>query len=70
MVEIASDRPLFKTILVEMAYSVIHLHNRVNKSRIQYFGYKQVRKKSAGLQMFFTEPAAFEPCASQFQTLP
>jgi hypothetical protein len=34
MVEIASDRPLFKTILVEMAYSVIHLHNRVNKSRI------------------------------------
>jgi hypothetical protein len=34
MVEIASDRLLFKTILVEMAYSVIHLHNRVNKSRI------------------------------------
>jgi hypothetical protein len=34
MVEIASDRPLFKTILVEMAYSVNHLHNRVNKSRI------------------------------------
>jgi len=34
MVQIASDRPLFKTILVEMAYSVIHLHNRVNKSRI------------------------------------
>jgi hypothetical protein len=34
MVEIASDRPLFKTILVEMAYSVIHLHNQVNKSRI------------------------------------
>ncbi len=34
MVEIASDRPLFKTILVEMAYFVIHLHNRVNKSRI------------------------------------
>jgi hypothetical protein len=34
MVEIASDRPLFKTILVEMAYSVIHLHNRINKSRI------------------------------------
>ncbi len=34
MVEISSDRPLFKTILVEMAYSVIHLHNRVNKSRI------------------------------------
>jgi hypothetical protein len=34
MVEIANDRPLFKTILVEMAYSVIHLHNRVNKSRI------------------------------------
>jgi hypothetical protein len=34
MVEIGSDRPLFKTILVEMAYSVIHLHNRVNKSRI------------------------------------
>ncbi len=34
MVEIASDRPLFKTILVEMVYSVIHLHNRVNKSRI------------------------------------
>jgi len=34
MVEIASDRPMFKTILVEMAYSVIHLHNRVNKSRI------------------------------------
>ncbi len=34
MVEIASDRPLFKTIMVEMAYSVIHLHNRVNKSRI------------------------------------
>jgi hypothetical protein len=34
MVEIASDRPLFKTILVEMAYSIIHLHNRVNKSRI------------------------------------
>ncbi len=37
MVEIASDRPLFKTILVEMAYSVIHLHNRVNKSRIAVF---------------------------------
>jgi hypothetical protein len=34
MVEIASDRPLFKTILVEMAYSVIHLHNRINKSRV------------------------------------
>jgi len=34
MVEIASDRPLFKTILVEMAYSVIDLHNWVNKSRI------------------------------------
>ncbi len=34
MVEIASDRLLFKTILVEMAYSVIHLHNRVNKSKI------------------------------------
>jgi hypothetical protein len=34
MVEIASDRPLFKTIMVEMAYSVIHLHNRVNKNRI------------------------------------
>jgi hypothetical protein len=34
MVEIASDRPLFKTILVEMAYSVIHLQNRVNKSKI------------------------------------
>ncbi len=34
MVEIASDRPLFKTILVEMAYFVIHLHNRVNKSKI------------------------------------
>jgi hypothetical protein len=34
MVEIASDRPLFKTILVEMAYSIIYLHNRVNKSRI------------------------------------
>jgi hypothetical protein len=34
MVEIASDRPLFKTILVDMVYSVIHLHNRVNKSRI------------------------------------
>jgi hypothetical protein len=34
MVEITSDRPLFKIILVEMAYSVIHLHNRVNKSRI------------------------------------
>jgi len=34
MLEIASDRPLFKTILVEMVYSVIHLHNRVNKSRI------------------------------------
>ncbi len=34
MVEIVSDRPLFKTILVEMAYSVIHLHNGVNKSRI------------------------------------
>jgi hypothetical protein len=34
MVEIASDRPLFKTILVEMAYFIIHLHNRVNKSRI------------------------------------
>jgi hypothetical protein len=34
MVEITSDRPLFKTILVEMAYSVIHLHNRVNKSKI------------------------------------
>jgi hypothetical protein len=31
MVEIVSDRPLFKTILVEMAYCVIHLHNRVNK---------------------------------------
>jgi hypothetical protein len=34
MVEIASDRPLFKIILVEMAYSVIHLHNRINKSMI------------------------------------
>ncbi len=34
MVEIASDRLLFKTILVEMVYSVIHFHNRVNKSRI------------------------------------
>jgi hypothetical protein len=34
MVEIASDRPLFKIILVEMAYFVIRLHNRVNKSRI------------------------------------
>ncbi len=34
MVEIASDRPMFKTILVEMAYFVIHLHNQVNKSRI------------------------------------
>jgi hypothetical protein len=34
MVEITSDRLLFKTILVEMAYSVIHLHNQVNKSRI------------------------------------
>jgi hypothetical protein len=34
MVEIASGRPLFKTILVEMAYFVIHLHNRINKSRI------------------------------------
>jgi hypothetical protein len=34
MVEVVSDRPLFKTILVEMAYSIIHLHNRVNKSRI------------------------------------
>jgi hypothetical protein len=34
MVEIASDRPLFKTILVEMAYSVIHFHNQVNKSKI------------------------------------
>jgi len=37
MVEIASDRPLFKTIMVEMAYSVINLHNRVNKSRITVF---------------------------------
>jgi hypothetical protein len=35
MVEITSDRPLFKTILVEMVYSVIHLHNR---------GYKNVQK--------------------------
>jgi hypothetical protein len=26
MVEIASDRPVFKTIIVEMAYSVIHLY--------------------------------------------
>jgi len=34
MVEIISDRPLFKAILVEMVYSVIHLHNRVNKSKI------------------------------------
>jgi hypothetical protein len=34
MVEIASGRPLFKTIEVEMAYFVIHLHNRVNKSKI------------------------------------
>jgi hypothetical protein len=34
MVEIASDRPMFKTILVEIAYSIIHLHNRINKSRI------------------------------------
>jgi hypothetical protein len=37
MVEITSDRPLFKTILVEMAYSVIHLHNQVNKSKITVF---------------------------------
>jgi len=37
MVEIASDRLLFKTIMVEMAYSIIHLHNRVNKSRIVVF---------------------------------
>ncbi len=34
MVEIASDRLLFKTILVEKVYYVIHLHNRFNKSRI------------------------------------
>jgi hypothetical protein len=34
MVEITSYRPLLKTILVEMAYSIIHLHNRVNKSKI------------------------------------
>jgi hypothetical protein len=34
MVEIASDRSLFKTILVEMTDFVIHLRNRVNKSRI------------------------------------
>jgi hypothetical protein len=34
MVEIASDRPLFKTILVEMVYFIIHFHNQVNKSRI------------------------------------
>jgi len=39
MVEITSDRPLFKTILVEMAYFVIHLHNRVNKSRMLSFCY-------------------------------
>jgi len=63
MVEIASDRPLFKTILVEMVYSLIHLHNRVNTSKIR-------KKKSAELQMFFIEPVAFEPCASHFQTLP
>jgi len=63
MVEIASDRPLFKTILVEMGKVWSALEE-------QYSGYKQVRKKSAGLQMFFTEPATFEPYASQFQTLP
>jgi hypothetical protein len=63
MVEIASDRPLFKTILVEMGkvWSVLEG---------QYSSYKQVWKKSAGLQMFFTEPTAFEPCASRFETLP
>jgi hypothetical protein len=60
MVEIASDKPPFKTILVEMAYSVIHLHNRVNKSRITVLLMcpeklqAGLEKKSAGLQMFFT----------------
>jgi hypothetical protein len=63
MVEIASDRPLFKTIMVEMGKVWSALEG-------QYSGYKHVRKKSVGLQMFFTKPVAFEPCASQFQTLP
>jgi hypothetical protein len=87
MVEIVSDRPLFKTILVEMAYSVIHLHNRViglclfktilvemvysvihlhnrvNKSRTLMI--KNAKKMGEKKQ-----PAAFEPCASKFQTLP
>ncbi len=91
MVEIASDRPLFKTILVEMVYSVIHLHNRVNKSRIvvqicriglyevldfrcfpPFFSAKDglpddQKCKENGKK---EQPATFEPCASQFQTLP
>jgi hypothetical protein len=93
MVEIAIDRPLFKTILVEMAYFVIHLHNRVNKSRIvvlllcpeelelgkhlrclprcdhqKFLGCLDDQKcKKNGKK---EQSAAFEPYASQFQTLP
>jgi hypothetical protein len=63
MVEIASDRPLFKDYYCGDGQNVKSLEG-------QYSGYKEVRKKSARLQMFFTEPATFEPCASQFQTLP
>jgi hypothetical protein len=66
MVEIASDRPLFKNILVEMVYSVIHLHNRVNKSRIAVlFDDKKCKENEKKEQ-----PATFEPCASLFRTLP
>jgi hypothetical protein len=86
MVEIASDRPLFKTILVEMAYSVIHLHNRVNKSRIAVLLLcREELELGKHLRCLKTgclddqkckengkkeQPAAFEPCASQLQTLP
>jgi hypothetical protein len=115
MVEIASDRPLFKTILVDMVYSVIHLHNRVNKSRIavlllcpeelelgkhlRCLPQCDHRKLLAVVVIVIVlgqrrwlefslpktgclddkkckengkkeQPAAFEPCTSQFQTLP
>jgi hypothetical protein len=80
MVEIVSDRPLFKTILVEMAYSVIHLHIRVNKSRIVVLllcpEELELGKHLRCLPRCDQENgkkeqhAAFEPCASEFQTLP
>jgi hypothetical protein len=45
MVEIISDRPLFKTILVEMVYFIIHLHNQVNKSRIAVLLLSKMQRK-------------------------